>query len=210
MALKINKDIKLSYSHTLKEIMEVDQQELWLQATECVKKMSEVQRCIVELLPECRKQLPESFKELNDVKAQSNLANHIRLRSLFALCEKIWEIIEDKCKALAECSGRDVSKERDVQESLLVTLTAVAEFPFDSIIEDINKGLHRINEQKDKFKENLDFMVYENWSFRDIIGTIDIIGITHQELWKSVLNSRDPEASNLKNLLDDNTMVRVY
>ena len=111
---------------------------------------------------------------------------------------------------MAECSGRDASKERDAQESLQVTLKAVAEFPFDSIIEDINKGLHRINELKDKLKENLDFMVYENWSFRDIIGTIDIIGIKYQELWKSVLNSRDPEAPNLKKLLDDNTMVRVY
>lgn len=210
MALRINKDIKSSPHHTLKEIMEVDQQELWFQATECVKNLSEVQSRIVRLLPECRGKLPESFKELDDVKMQGKLANHIRLRSLYALCKTIWEKIENECKALARGSDRDVFEEREAQKALQATLTAVAEFPFDSIIEDDIKGIHRINELKDRLKENLDFMVYENWSFRDIIGTTDIIGIKHQDLWQSVLKSRDPETPNLKNLLDDNTMVRVY
>lgn len=209
MGLKIDKNIKLAY--TLRQKMELDQEDLWLQATESVKKLTEVQKRVVELLPEYRKQLPSSFKGLEDSNAQSALKNYIRLRSLYALTEKIWEKIEEECKALAECSGQDVSEERDAQELLQATLTAVEEFPFDSIIDDNVTGLHRINDElKAKFKERLDFGVYMNWSFRDIIGTINNYGIKYEQLWKTVVDSQDPESSNLKDLLDDDTMVRVY
>ncbi len=40
MALRINKDLKVSY--TLKEIMENEQSEIWNQAVTCVKVLSEV------------------------------------------------------------------------------------------------------------------------------------------------------------------------
>ena len=190
--------------------MEVEQRDLWLQAKESVKKLTEVQKRVVELLPEYRKQLPSSFKGLEDSNAQSALKSHIRLRSLYALTKMIWEKIEEECKALANCSGHDVSEERDAQEVLQATLTAVEEFPFDSIIDDNVTGLHRINELKDKFKERLDFGVYMNWSFRDIIGAINNYGIRYEQLWKSAIDSQDPENSNLKDLLDDDTMVRIY
>lgn len=190
--------------------MEVEQQDLWLQATESVKLLKEVQKRVVKLLPEYRKQLPSSFKGLEETNAQLALKNHIRLRSLYALTEKIWEKIEKECKALAKCSGHDVSEVRDAQEVLQATLKAVEEFPFDSIIDDNVTGLHRINEQKDKFEELLDFGVYINWSFRDIIGTINNYGIKYEQLWKSVVESQDPDSSNLKDLLDDDTMVRIY
>ncbi len=186
------------------------QPDLWLQATESVKKLTEVQKRVVELLPEYRKQLPSNFEGMEDHNAQSALKNHIRLRSLYALTEKIWEKIEEECKALAECSGHNDSEERDAQEVLQATLTAVEEFPFDSIIDDNVTGLQRINELKDKFKERLDFGVYTNWSFRDIIVTINNHGIKHEQLWKSVVDSQDPDSSNLKDLLDDDTMVRIY
>lgn len=190
--------------------MEVDQQDLWLQATESVKKLTEVQKRVVELLPEYRKQLPSSFKGLDDSNAQSALKNHIRLRSLYTLTEMIWEKIEEECKALANCSGHDVEEERDAQEVLQTTLKAIEEFPFDSIIDDNVTGLLRFNDElKIKFKERL-LGVYKNWSFRDIIGTINIYGIKHEQLWKAVIDSHDPENSNLKELLNDDTMVRVY
>ena len=207
--LVINRNTKIP-PHTLKEIMEVDQQDLWLQATESVKKLTEVQKRVVELLPEYRKQLPSSFKGLDDSNAQSALKNHIRLRSLYTLTEMIWEKIEEECKALANCSGHDVEEERDSQEVLQATLKAVEEFPFDSIIDDNVTGLLRFNDElKIKFKERL-LGVYKNWSFRDIIGTINNYGIKYEQLWKTVVDSQDPESSNLKDLLDDDTMVRVY
>jgi len=209
MGLKIDRNIKLA-PHTLREIMEVEQRDLWLQAKESVKKLTEVQKRVVELLPEYRKQLPSSFKGLEDSNAQSALKNHIRLRSLYALSEMIWEKIEEECKALANCSGHDVSEERDAQEVLQATLTAVEEFPFDSIIDDNVTGLLRFNDElKIKFKERL-LGVYKNWSFDDIIGAINNYGIRYEQLWKSAIDSQDPENSNLKDLLDDDTMVRIY
>jgi hypothetical protein len=153
--------------------------------------------------------LPSSFKGLDDSNAQSALKNHIRLRSLYALTEMIWEKIEEECKALANCSGHDVEEERDSQEVLQATLKAVEEFPFDSIIDDNVTGLLRFNELKDKFKERL-LGVYKNWSFGDIIGAINNYGIKYEQLWKAVIDSHDPESSNLKDLLDDDTMVRIY
>ena len=210
MGLKIDKNIKLAY--TLRQKMELDQEDLWLQATESVKLLKEVQKRVVKLLPEYRKQLPSSFKGLEDSNAQSALKNYIRLRSLYALTEKIWEKIEEECKALAECSGQDVSEERDAQELLQATLTAVEEFPFDSIIDDNVTGLHRINDElKAKFKERLDFGVYNSTCmFSDIIGSINSFGLQVEWIWKSALDSQDPNSSNLKDLLDDDTMVRVY
>lgn len=211
MALKITKDSKIvNPPHTLKEIMEAELHDIWIRATESVTRLTEVQKRVVELLPECRTQLPTSFKRLEETNAQSALKNHIRLRSLYALPEKVWELIENGCEALAKCSGQDVSDERDAQEVLQATLKTVEEFPFDFIIDDNVTGLYRINELKDKFKEGLDFGVYINWSFRDIIGTINNYGIKYEQLWKSAIDSQDPDSSNLKNLLDDDTMVRIY
>jgi hypothetical protein len=209
--LVINRNTKIP-PHTLKEIMEVDQQDLWLQATESVKKLTEVQKRVVELLPEYRKQLPSNFEGLDDSNAQSALKNHIRLRSLYALTEMIWEKIEEECKVLANCSGHNDSEERDAQEVLQTTLTAVEEFPFDSIIDDNVTGLHRINDElKAKFKERLDFGVYNSTCmFSDIIGSINSFGLQVEWIWKSALDSQDPNSSNLKDLLDDDTMVRVY
>ena len=208
MRLILNNNTKIAY--TYKQIMEGDQEDLWLQATESVKKLTEVQKQVVKLLPDCRKQLPSSFKGMENANAQSSVKSHIRLRSLYALSEKIWEKIEEGCKALAKCSGDNVPEERDAQESLQATLMAVEEFPFDYIINDNVNGLLRINELKDKFGKGLGFMVYDQWHFLDIIGLINNQGIKYEGLWKSVADSQDPEDSNLKMLLDDDTMVRIY
>ena len=211
MVLKIGSKTKVFFpKYTLKEIMEGEQSELWNQAKESVKTLTEVQKRIVELLPISREQLPASFTNIEDNNAQSALVNHIRLTSLYALSECIWKKIERECEDLANCSSQGTSEERDAQESLQATLTVVSEFPFDSIIEDNVTGLLRIDNLKNKFKNNLDFMVYKHWSFRDIIGTISNHGIKDEDLWKSLVDSQDPQSPNLKNLLDDDTMVRIY
>ena len=54
MMLRIGKNTKPA-PYTSREIMEDEQQELWFQATESVKKLTEVQKRVVELLPKCRK-----------------------------------------------------------------------------------------------------------------------------------------------------------
>lgn len=208
MALRINKDLKVSY--TLKEIMENEQSEIWNQAVTCVKVLSEVQKHIVDLLPDCRKQLPTHFADLQDEKAQSVLMKHIRFRSLYAFSECIFKMIEKECKDLAECSDCSDSEEADAAAVLQTTLTKVSEIPFDSLMNDTVTGLLMINEIKDRLHEGLDFIVYSNWSFRDIVDTIDNHGLIYESLWVSVVESQDPICSNLKELLDDDKMVRIY
>ena len=210
MAFRINKNIQIKHSYTLKEMMEVEQPELWNRAIECVKVLSEVQKHIVDLLPDCRKQLPTHFADLQDEKAQSVLMNHIRFRSLYAFSECIFKMIEKECKDLAECSSCSGSEKADAAAVLQKTLTIVSEIPFDSLINDTVTGLLRINEIKDRLHGGLDFIVYSNLWFRDIIGTIDNHGLIDESLWVSVVESQDPICSNLKGLLDDDKMVRIY
>ena len=208
MTLRINKDIKVSY--TLKDIMENEHSELWNKALACVKVLSEVQKHIVDLLPDCRKQLPTHFADLQDEKAQSVLMKHIRFRSLYAFSECIFKMIEKECKDLAECSSCSGSEEADAAAVLQTTLTKVSEIPFDSLMNDTVTGLLMINEIRDRLHEGLDFIVYSNWSFRDIVDTIDNHGLIDESLWVSVVESQDPICSNLKELLDDDKMVRIY
>lgn len=200
------------HPRTPREIMETEQEDLWSQATECVKKLSEIQTRIVELLPEYRKQLPSSFKEMEDSHAQYALANHIRLRSLYSLSETLCHLIEKRCEDLAKHSDHYDSEERETEEALQATIDASTEFPFDSIIDDKDSGLLRINDfRKNVFEERLDFGVYyPNCRFSDIIGVIIGRGLLDEWLWKSVDESQDPESSNIKELLDDDKMVRVY
>jgi len=200
---------KEQHPHTLKEIMEEEQEELWRQATECVKKLSEIQTRVVELLPEYRKQLPASFKELEDSHAQYALANHIRLRSLYALSEAVWQLIEKRCEDLAKLSGH--SEEDEAKEALQATLEAFTEFPFDSIIEDKVAGLFRIISLKDVFEKKLDFGVYNTTCrFSDIIGSVNYHGLAIEWLWKYVNDGQDPDSSNIRDLLDDDRMERLY
>ena len=175
-----------------------------------MKVLAEVQKHIVDLLPDCRKQLPTHFADLQDEKAQSVLMKHIRFRSLYAFSECIFKMIEKECKDLAECSSCSGSEEADAAAVLQTTLTKVSEIPFDSLMNDTVTGLLMINEIKDRLHEGLDFIVYSNWSFRDIVGTIDNHGLIYESLWVSVVESQDPICSNLKELLDDDKMVRIY
>jgi len=197
--------------YTRREIMEEEQSELWKRATECVKKLSEVQKRVVELLPECRKLLPTQYADLQDETAQRVLLNHIHLRSLYAFSNYIYKMIEEQYKELADCSVHGGRELREAEEVLQKTLDIVSEIPFDNLINDTVTGLLRINKIKERLREMLDFMVYSmehsHWSFRDIIGTIVNHGLTYDEsLWRYAIGSQDPTDSNIKELLDDDEL----
>ena len=204
---------KLDGSHTRREIMEYYEEELWEEAVKCVKRLSEVQKRVVNLLPECMKQLPTQHADLQDETAQRVLLNHIRLRSLYAFSNYIYKMIEEQCKELADCSANGGYGQSKAEEVLQTTLNTVVEIPFDNLINDTVTGLLRINEMKERLRERLDFMVYSmehsHWSFRDIIGTIVNHGLTYKQLWSSAIESQDPTGSNIKGLLDDDEMVRI-
>ena len=189
--------------------MEVEQSELWQQATERAKKLSEFQCNIVELLPKCRKQLPTSFKELEKPSAQNSFLDHILLRSYYAFSTSVWQKLEIRNEELAKYSGCNKIKELKANDALQTMLCVLDQFPFDAIFDISISSLKRIDDLKDVLIVER-IPVYETWDYRDIIGTIKTSGLVHEGLWKSVVESLDPIGSNLKELLDDDTMVRVY
>jgi hypothetical protein len=204
--------------YTRREIMEEEQSELWKRATECVKKLSEVQKRVVELLPECRKQLPTQYADLQDKKALSVLLNHIHLRSLYAFSNSIYRLLDNQCKDLANCIAQRGERQAEEEyEALETTLDTLSKISFDSLIKDTSiTGLENINKIK---KEDLHggevFYVYSNgnWEFHDTLNTVrDIVnkGIVSEQLWSDAIKSQDPASSDIKELLDDNETLRIY
>lgn len=189
--------------------MEVEQSELWSRATEYVEKLVKFQKNIVTMLPESRSHLPVNYEDLKEANAQTFFLNHIRLRSLYAFADNLWLTLEEQCKNLANCSSVDASKELETKAILEKSLSAISCFPLSA-----NIGLMMFTEAKETIREHMDFIVYseegKSWSFRDIMGNIDHYGLLYKELWKVVSMSKDPLDVKIKDLLDDNTLVRVY
>ena len=211
---------KLYGPHTRREIMEEEQSELWKRATKCVKKLSEVQKRVVELLPECRKQLPTQYADLQDEKAQRVLLNHIHLRSLYAFSNSIYRLLDNQCKDLANCIAqrdeRQAAAEEEEYEALETTLDTLSKISFDSLIKDTSiTGLENINKITEDLNGGEVFYVYSNgnWEFHDTLNTVrDIVnkGIVSEQLWSDAIKSQDPASSDIKELLDDNETLRIY
>ncbi len=214
MALKINTDYR--YPYTIKEILEEEQTELWEKAQNVVNRLSEFQRKIVQLLPDSRKVLPTNSKELKDRNGQLALVDHIRLCTLYDFSQRVVNRIVNECIVLANCSKRDVLEEKDAQAALQSTLDSLCSYPLNDILTDTITGLLRFDRIKDIVKYNQNSVVfikvYENYDYSDVIGIIENHGL-NEELRVAAYENNDPKESSIKDLsevLDDDTMLRVY
>lgn len=213
-------NISFKGPYTRRGFMEYYGEELWKRATECVKKLSEVQKRVVELLPECRKQLPTQYADLQDEKAQRVLLNHIHLRSLYAFSNSIYRLLDNQCKDLANCiaqRGGDADTEAEEEyEVLETTLDTLSKISFDSLIKDSSiTGLENINKITEDLHGGEVFYVYSNgnWEFHDTLNTVrDIVnkGIVSEQLWSDAIKSQDPASSDIKELLNDDELLRIY
>lgn len=205
---RIGKSIHVSY--TRKDIMEDNYSNLWSKADTLANKLVNLQEKVIGLLPEANRLLPSRVEALKDEEAQANFLNYIRLRALYAFAEKLWKVIEEQSRKLAEAHDKDNRYERENAEAALEkTLNIAATIPFDELTTKPENGLTNLYNYLLLFQGvPNDFQVFRELSFRDIIGTADYS--TNGTILKSTIDDEYPTSPNIGELLDDDEMIRVY
>ena len=187
-----------------RKIMENNYPELWNRSKSIVQELVKVQNRVVEMLPAYNENLPKSFEELAEEKAQRHLLGFIRLRLLYEFVGMLWESIDHQCFVL--------SKERNIDEkdALSHLLDATSSFPFEEIVKDNVAGILRFNENYAHkcFGQWLGNTCFESWRC-DVMGGIRDHGLQCDWLWRDAIDYKIPTCSNIGELLSDNEMLRV-
>ena len=207
--------------YTLREIVEIDYPEFWGGASESVRVAGELQKLAIELLPVYKKPLSVDLEQLKaQEELQSFFVNYLKARTLYGLAYKISEIVDRECRNLAVADNSQDSDNIDKAKGELIDIMTLVESLSESIeaIFDDKTGLSKLEELIDTFridtdKPKFDFLVLPNWSYRDIMGSINNRGLLHEDLWNSVLNDIAPKEGSIVALMErpeDNEMVRIY
>ena len=187
-----------------RKIMVNNYPELWDCANSIVQELVKVQNMVVEMLPAFKKNLPNSFEELVEEKAQRKLLDFIRLCLLYEFARVLWENIDYQYFVL--------SKERNVDEkdALSHLLDATSSFPFEEIVKDNVAGILRFNENYAHkcFGQWVGNTCFESWRC-DVMGGIRDHGSQCDWLWRDAIDYKIPTCSNIGELLSDNEMLRV-
>jgi len=201
-------------SYTYRQVMETDYQSLWEGAQKYAEHLTQVQARIIEVLPKYKSLLPNEFIELKGEKAQTNLLNYIRLCSIYTFADKAFQTLDKLCRDLV-----DSEKKQDHEgiEDLVQKIVALCSTSLDDFITDAVTGFLRLCAKWQELREKsiiLDWIVFKlenaNWSFGDIVGTINSYGLFYEGLWRDATKSQDPEAVSIGTLLDSNEMIRIY
>ena len=84
----------------------------------------------------------------------------------------------------------------------------------ESLLDDRVSGLHRLSAVTYKFKSRMDFGVFNakksSWSFHDIMGTIIRHGLSDANMLQDAINDIPPTSVSVTELLDDDTLYRIY
>ena len=210
--LKINSKTKIYREpYTRKEILQEYQSGLWNRAEAVASDFLDLQKKVVEMLPEAKRLLPKNHEELKEEEAQANFVNYIRLRSLYAFAERIWKVIEEQCRKLAEAENNDEYLIEDAITALDKTLGVAETIPFEKLIDQKAFGLDEMNKLLLRFENDpYDFQVFQNWSFRDIMGTITNCGLMYEGLLSDALSDNIPSSPSIGQLLADDKPIRFY
>ena len=210
--LKINSKTKIYREpYTRKEILQEYQSGLWNRAEAVASDFLDLQKKVVEMLPEAKRLLPKNHEELKEEEAQANFVNYIRLRSLYAFAERIWKVIEEQCRKLAEAENNDEYLIEDAITALDKTLGVAETIPFEKFIDQEASGLDELNKLLLRFENNShDFQVFNNWSFLDIMGTITNCGLMYEGLLSDALSDNIPSSPSIGQLLADDKPIRFY
>ena len=145
MPIKIGAGTRIC-PYTRKDIMQVHHSDLWTRA-ECVaSSLLDLQKELVGMLPDAKRLLPGNLEELKDEVAQGNFLNYIKLRSLYFLSKKMWNVVDKQCRQLAEANDNDDIE--DAKNALEKTLSVVETIPSDKLINDPECGLLKLDEIK--------------------------------------------------------------
>lgn len=205
--LQINSRTKINKEpYTRKEILVNEFPELWNRANKAIEKLISLQNSLVEILPNSKAVVPNSFDSQGNDVAEKNLLTHIYLLSFYSFANKVAQMIEEQCKTLAENSNQSETEEDELKN----TLDTFDAFPWEDLKQDHNTGLLRLNGLKEHFKQNMDWNVFRQWSFRDIFGSIETHGLKCGSMWKEANEFPIPAKSNIVPLLaNDDDMIRI-
>ena len=194
--------------------METDYQSLWEGAQKSVNHLTQVQARIIEVLPKYKSLLPNEFVELKEKEAQMNLLNYIRLCSIYTFAGETFQTIDKLFRDLVDSIGKH---DQESIEELNQKIVVLCNTSLDDFITDDITGFQRLCAKWQELRDKsiiLDWIVFKlenaNWSFGDIVGTINNQGMCDEGLWHDAIQNKDPEAVSIGTLLDSDEMIRIY
>lgn len=202
--------------YTLREIVELYYPEFWGGANECVRIARALQDLATDLMSLYGPHLPASLDLIKEQKqSQIIYSKFLTGICIYGLGKKLWEIADDNCRKLAQSANESDSETGETAKSALSDLMSFIDRFNKSIVEinDDENGFQALNNLIDSYTPDLDFPVMNQWSYRDVVGTIRGEGLFYERLWHSVVSYEIPKASNIPDLMegpDDNKMVRIY
>jgi hypothetical protein len=204
--------------YTYKEIVELDYPDYWKAVNDSVLRADAIQEMMGKALPIFQDHLPVDNEKWGLEKAKNLLLNYLKLRTLYGFGHYIWEKANHLCYELAKSSNDGdyigVEKAKTDLRALFETINKVDVL---DIVQDQETGFEKLKQAlRDTYihvMRGLDSEgQYANWSFRDIVGTLDECGFT-DNLWTAALNSAVPTEPDIAGLMEsdeDNKTVRMY
>lgn len=194
--------------YTYSEIMEQDYNQLWCESQKYVEHLTLAQENIVKMMPEYKTLLPNKYESLQDKKAQINLLNYIRLRSIYTFADKAFKVLDTLCKDLVNAEGDDIGI-MDVSSKI----EALFHISLDDFITDEVTGFMRLYIKWKELKGKSiikDWTVFGKWTFGDIAGSISDKGMCYKKLWQETINDSIPKKVSIGKLLDSDELIRIY
>lgn len=214
-------DLGKRHPYTLKEIVELDYPSFWGGAKGSIRIAKELQNMMLGMFPISRRHLPNNFNQLKEnVQAQTALLNYLKMRSIYGLAYAIWESLDTNCRKLAQAR---LEVEQDQIEDAMGRLVDVMSL-VDSItksfgfVKDQENGFDMLKDMIDTHCPGMDFFVKRGaanstWSYLDIVGTIQGLGFSDENICNSLLFDDDPKEPNIGGLMErpeDDKMVIVF
>lgn len=204
--LKLGKNTNSCFTYS--EIMEQEFNQLWCDSQKYVEHLTLMQENIVKMIPKYKILLPNEFESLQDKKAQINLFNYIRLRSIYTYADKAFKVLDTLCKDLVNAEGDNIGI-MDASSKI----EALYDISLDDFITDEITGFMRLYIKWKELKGKSiikDWTVFGKWTFGDIAGSISDKGMCYKKLWQETINDSIPEKVSIGKLLDSDELIRIY
>lgn len=211
MPLRITKNSRPSY--TLGEIFEDENPELWNKVQALSKRLADLQEMVIPVMPLLQQQLPKDAGLLNEVDAQIAFQSYILVRSLYAFADESNKLLDSQCTSYAKAlNAHDTYDEEDALADLKKTIDVLDAAPLESLLDDRVSGLHRLSAVTYMFKSRMDFGIFEkgSWRFHDIMCGIISQGLSDARMLQDAINDIPPTSVSVTELLDDDTLYRIY
>ena len=197
--------------YTKRDFVQKGYPEFWGGANEVVRIFRELQNLMVEFLPKYKQVVPRTFEKLKDDKLYDVFLKYIQYRILYYFAEAVWKKTDQYCGDLL-----DENKSESAKLLLLHSMEVFDAYPIIDIVSDDEDGFKKMKEMIDNYDSQLDFGVIPSssshayWTYKDILGTFHNGRLQSEQLWKDVLEAKEPTEANIGELLDDDRMIVIY